>query len=44
MTRVIISLPIGGTMRLTSWSRVTLKKIWLTLLLGWFEKKLSYFK
>ena len=26
-TRVMNSLPMGGTMRLTTWSRVTLKKI-----------------
>ena len=31
-TRVMISLPMGGTMRLTTWSRVTWKKIWLRVM------------
>ena len=28
LTRVMTSLPMGGRIRLTTWSRVTRKKIW----------------
>ena len=32
LTRVMISLPMGGKMRLTTCSSVTLKKIWLRVM------------